>query len=111
MTLRSLIGDFLTFSKNSLLHTTRIEIVPYPSENNVRNILFPFNGIDADILLLFHRLFESGCIRIIPNVNGCHPVSNLSKKSDQRFQVSNFHVGNNEEIQFFPSLDQWPQVL
>ena len=60
----------------------RIKIISDPPENDMRNIFFPFDSIDADVFSLLDSLLESGRVRIVSDVHGRHPVSDLPEKSD-----------------------------
>ena len=94
-----------------LILAGRAEIFINFAEHDARNILLSFNGEDADISLLLNGPLESGGIRIFSDMDCRDSVLDLSKKSNQRFQIGDFHIGNDEEIEIFSSMNQGDKIL
>jgi len=81
------------------------------SEDDVGDIFLPFDGENTYVSFPLYCPLESGGIRIFSDMNGRDSVLDLSEKSDQCLQVCDFHVGDDEEIKIFSSLNQWDQIL
>ena len=75
------------------------------------NILFPFDREEANVALSLDSLFESRDVRVLSDVNSCNPVLELPKVSDQRLQVSDLHIGDDEEIEVLLSMNKGDQIL
>ena len=88
-----------------------VKILPDSSEDNMGNVLFPLDREEANVTLSLDSLFESRDVRVFSDVNSCNPVLELSKISDQRLQVGDLHIGDDEEIEVLLSMNKGDQIL
>src|SRR4030043_1776465 len=81
------------------------------SENDVGNVFFALHRKETDVLPVLRSLLKSRGIRVLADVNSCNSIVDLREISDQRFQIRDFHIGDNEKVQVLPSLNQGNKVL